>query len=110
MQTLPKLNLKNISYVTRERVVSDLDFVYFEVYARLEDFSRMIMPEPGDSPRSQIFSFARIVELVGMRNPMLAEYAFDYLLKDPYEINQLAIINKCCRTYKQIKLRRFIIR
>ena len=39
LQTMPKLNLKNISYTRREQVVSDLDFVYFEVYSRLEDFS-----------------------------------------------------------------------
>ena len=39
MQTLPRLNLKNISYTHKERTVRDVDFVYFEVYARLEDYS-----------------------------------------------------------------------
>ena len=68
------------------------------------------MPEPGDSPRSKIFSCSRVVRLVAMRKPMLAEYAYDFLLKDPYELNQLKILNSCCKTYKYQMLRRFIIR
>ena len=54
-QSIQSLNLKNISNFKKERYVSDLDTVYFEIYSRLEDFSRQIMPNPSilnDSPRS----------------------------------------------------------
>lgn len=54
-QSIQSLNLKHISNFKKERYVSDLDTVYFEIYSRLEDFSRQIMPNPSilnDSPRS----------------------------------------------------------
>jgi hypothetical protein len=52
---IQSLNLKHISNFKKERYVSDLNTVYFEIYSRLEDFSRQIMPNPSilnDSPRS----------------------------------------------------------
>jgi hypothetical protein len=54
-QSIQSLNLKHISNFKKERYVSDLNTVYFEIYSRLEDFSRQIMPNPSilnDSPRS----------------------------------------------------------
>ena len=54
-QSIHPLKLKHISNYKQERYVSDLDVVYYEIYSRLEDFSRQIMPNPSilnDSPRS----------------------------------------------------------
>ena len=54
-QSIQPLKLKHISNFKKERYVSDLDTVYYEIYSRLEDFCRQIMPNPSilnDSPRS----------------------------------------------------------
>ena len=54
-QNIQSLNLKHIGNYKQEKYVSDLDTVYYEIYSRLEDFTRQIMPNLevlNDSPRS----------------------------------------------------------
>jgi hypothetical protein len=49
------LKLKHISNFKKQKYISDLEHVYYEIYSRLEDFTRSVMPNPTtftESPRS----------------------------------------------------------